>query len=131
MAILARGDDVKAFLGRIQFAQHGRGDKAALGALAGAEALVLPRRVARQRRAGEVGVCFLVEDEFALRVPGVDVALHVIGHDLRAPVAEQVAGRRGLDHRPVVGGRDLAAGERMLAGVQRQRVGVHRPAGQV
>src|SRR5204862_6560683 len=74
---------------------------------------------------------FLVEDEFARRVPGVDVALHVACDDLGAPVAEQITGGRRLEDRAVVGGRDLAAGEGVLAGVQRQGVGVHRPAGQV
>ena len=93
VAVLARGDDVEAVAGGgVEFCEHRRGHEAALGALTGAEALGLPRRVAGQRRARVVGVGFLVEDEFPGGVPCVHVALHVVGHDLFAPVAEQIPG---------------------------------------
>ena len=132
MAVLAGGDDVQPVrLFRFQVGEHRRGDEAALGALAHAVALRLPGGVARQRRAGVGGVGGLVEDQFALGVPRVHVALHVVGDDVQFAVAGQVADRRRLDHRVVVRGRQAAAAERVLAAVQRQRFGVHRPARQV
>ena len=72
-----------------------------------------------------------MKDELALRVPGVHVALDVVGDDVDFPGAEEVTRGRSLEHGVVVGGGEFVAGERFLAGVQWQRFGVHRPAGQV
>ena len=75
VAVLAGGDDVEArALFGFEVGQHRRGREAALGALAHARALGLPRGVAGQRRARVVGVGGLVEDQLALRVPRVHVA---------------------------------------------------------
>ena len=132
VAILARHHDVQPVArGGAEFGEHRRGHEADLRALARARALGLPGGVARERRAREVGVRCLVEHEFSGGVPGVDVPLHVVGHDLFAPIAEQVARGGSLEHGAVVGTRHLAARERVLARMQRQRVGVHRPARQV
>ena len=132
MAILTRGDDVEAVArGGVEFGEHWGGEEAGLGALACPGALGLPGRIAGQRSAGVAGVRALVKDEFAAGVPGVDVALQVVGHDLDAAVAEQVAGGGRLEHGVIVRARELSARERSLAGVQRQRFGVHGPARQV
>ena len=72
-----------------------------------------------------------MQDEVTGGVPGVDVALDVGGDDLFAAVTEEVAGGGRLEHRVVVGGGQLPAGEGALTAMQRQRVGVHRPARQV
>ncbi len=132
VAVLARRDDVEPFaFFSFEVGEHRRGHEAALGALAHAGALRLPRRVAGQRRARVGRVRGLVEDPFALRVPGVDVALHVVGDDRQLAVAREVSDRRRLDHRVVVRRSQPTAAERVLAAVQRQRFGVHRPAGEV
>ena len=79
---------------------------------------------APEKRRGRVHV----EDEMTMLVPGVDVALVVVGDDLEPSVAEQVAGGERPEHGRVVPGADAAVPVGELARVQREPRGVHRPA---
>jgi hypothetical protein len=72
-----------------------------------------------------------VEDHAPASVPGVDVALVVIGDDLEATVAEQVPGRQRADHCGVVARADAAATVGPFPEVKRQPLRVHRPSGQL
>ena len=128
VAVHGGGDHLEVAAVAVEVGEHGRADEAVLRPVARAAAHVLERL---ERLSGVVGFGLALEAQRAVRVPHIDLALMSAAATSGRPSRSR-SRRGGREDRAVRGVRvHLAAVERALAGVQRQRVGVHGPAGQL